>query len=57
VHMADAVNKGCKKILICSVDADVVVLAVEAAAKPDLEELWIAFGIQLRVSITTHACS
>lgn len=44
VHVADAVNKGYNKILIRSVDTDVVVLAVAAAAKLDVEELWIAFG-------------
>ena len=44
VHVADAVNEGYKKILIRLVDTDVVVLAVAAAAKLDLEELWIAFG-------------
>lgn len=40
VHVADAVNKGYKKILIRSVDTDVVVLA----EKLDVEEMWIAFG-------------
>ena len=40
VHVANAY----KKILIPSVDTDVVVLAVATAAKFDLEELWIAFG-------------
>ena len=44
VHMADAVNKGYKKILIRTVDTEVVVLAVAAAVKVDSEELWIAFG-------------
>ena len=44
VHLADAVNKGYKKILVRTVDTDVVVLAVAAAAKVDIEELWIAFG-------------
>ena len=40
MHEADAVNE---KILIHLVDTDVVVLAVAAAAKLDLEELWICF--------------
>ena len=44
VHLADAVNMGYKKILVRTVDTDVVVLAVAVAAKVDIEELWIAFG-------------
>ncbi len=44
VHVADAINNGYNKILIRSVDTDVVVLAVVAAVKLDLEELWVAFG-------------
>ena len=32
VHLADAVRKGCKSILVRTVDTDVVVLAVAAAA-------------------------
>jgi len=33
LHIADAVNKGFKKILLHTVDTDVVVLSVEAASK------------------------
>jgi len=33
LHLADAVNKGLKKISICTVDTDVVVLSVAAATK------------------------
>lgn len=32
-HLADAVSKGFQKILLCTVDTDVVVLSVAAAAK------------------------
>ena len=39
VHVADAIRKCYKKILIRSVDTDVVVLAVAAAEKLDVEEL------------------
>ena len=35
LHMADAVKKGFRKILLCTVDTDVVVVAVAAAAKLD----------------------
>jgi len=44
LHLADAVNKGLKKISVHTVDTDVVVLSV-AAIKLCVEELWIAFGV------------
>ena len=44
LHMADAVNDGYQKVLLRTVDTDVVVLAVMAAAKIDIQELWVAFG-------------
>ena len=49
LHMADAVNKGFKRIVLHTVDTDVAVLSVAAAAAATklhvhIEELWIAFG-------------
>jgi len=46
LHVADQVRQGHKRILIRTVDSDVVVLAVATAQQlqSDLEELWIAFG-------------
>ena len=44
LHMADAVKKGFHKILLHTVDTDVVVVAVAAAAKLDIQGLWVAFG-------------
>jgi len=44
LHLADAVNQGFQKILLGRVDADVVVLAVAAVAKIEIQELWVAFG-------------
>ena len=45
LHLADAVNDGFHKILLCTVDTDIVILAVAAAAaKMNKQELWIAFG-------------
>ena len=38
------VKKGFRKILLHTVDTDVVILAVKAAAKLDVQELWVAFG-------------
>ena len=43
LHPADAVRKGFHKILLHTVDTDVVVLSVAAAAKLDIQELWVAF--------------
>jgi hypothetical protein len=44
LHAADAVQKGCTKITIRTVDTDVVVLAVASFSKIGPDELWIAFG-------------
>ena len=43
LHLADAVNQGFQKILLRTVDTDVVVLAVAAVAKIEIQELWVAF--------------
>ena len=50
VHAKHASVSGMKKILIRTVDTDVVILAIAFAQKLDVEELWIAFGVgkQLR---------
>ena len=39
------VKQGCTKILIRTVDTDVLVLAVTAAQRLDIAELWVAFGV------------
>ena len=44
LHLADAAREGFHRILLRTVDTDVVVLAVAAAAKLNLQELWEAFG-------------
>ena len=44
LHLADAAKKGYNKILLRTVDTDVVVLSVAAFAKLEIQELWIAFG-------------
>lgn len=45
VHMADAVNQDCTRVMIRTVDTDVVVLAVASVQQlPELEELWIHIG-------------
>lgn len=45
VHVQHAVSKGYNKIMIRTVDTDVVVLAVTYVAKLNVQELWIAFGV------------
>ena len=42
--VADAVQKGCKKVTICTVDTDVVVLAVASFNKIAPDEPRVAFG-------------
>jgi len=44
LHAADVVRDGCKRVLIRSVDTDVVVLAVAKFKEAEAEEIWIAFG-------------
>ena len=45
IHVKHASAKGLKKVLIRTVDTDVVVLAIAYARKLELQELWIAFGV------------
>jgi len=44
LHVEDAVTQGYSKVSIRTVDTDVVVLAVTAAGRLDIDELWVAFG-------------
>ena len=44
LHIADAVKQGAKSVLIRTVDSDVVVLAVSAASKLNVDKLRIVFG-------------
>ncbi|KAG0721106.1 hypothetical protein GWK47_047115 [Chionoecetes opilio] len=44
IHLADAVRDGFQKILLRTVDTDIVVLAVAATTKLKIQELWVAFG-------------
>ncbi len=44
IHVADAVRKGHTKLLIRTVDTDVIALAVSVVHRLDLQELWIEFG-------------
>ena len=44
LHAADAVQKGCNKVTIHTVDTDVVVLAVASFSKTAPDELWVALA-------------
>ncbi|KAG0700758.1 hypothetical protein GWK47_025468 [Chionoecetes opilio] len=44
IHLAEPVRDGFKKILLRTVDTDIVVLAVAATTKLKIQELWVAFG-------------
>ena len=44
VHVADAVRKGFQKVMVCTVDTDVVVLAIAIFIQIGADELWLAFG-------------
>ena len=43
LHLQDAVNVG-YKVILRTVDTDVVILAVAAIVEIDIQELWVAFG-------------
>lgn len=43
-HVADAARKGLRKLILRTVDTDVVVLAIAHVCQLDIEELWVAFG-------------
>ncbi|XP_076078833.1 uncharacterized protein LOC143048849 [Mytilus galloprovincialis] len=45
LHVADAVKSGMQKIMIRTVDTDVVVIAVSAVHKLNITSLWMAFGV------------
>ena len=45
IHVKHASARGLKKVLIRTVDTDVVVLAIAYAKYLELQELWIAFGV------------
>ena len=44
LHIADAVRQGCHKIVLRTVDTDVMVLSLAAMPRLHLEHLWVAFG-------------
>ena len=44
LHLDDAVKEGYTKVSIRTVDTDVLVLAVTAAQRLNIAELWVAFG-------------
>lgn len=44
LHVAGAVQKGSKKVTICTVDTDVVVVAASSFSKINPDELWVALG-------------
>ena len=44
LHVADAANQGFTKVMVRTVDTDVVVISVAAFHQIQLSELWVAFG-------------
>ena len=45
IHVKHVSARGLKKVLIRTVDTDVVVLVIAYARKLELQELWIAFDV------------
>ena len=44
VHVANAVNKGCNKAAVRTVDTDIVAIAVAVVNVLAIQELWVGFG-------------
>ena len=44
LHVADAVKKGYMKLLVRTIDTDIVVAAIATLNRTKPEELWVAFG-------------
>ena len=44
LHVEDVVKQGYTNVSIRTVDTDVIVLAVAAAERLSIDELWVAFG-------------
>ncbi len=55
LHLADAVNNGFRRIMLRTVDTDVVVLAVAAVDEMEIRELWVAFGTAQH--LRTYLCT
>lgn len=45
LHAAHAAMTGHKRIMIRTVDTDIVILCISNVTKLDVEELWVAFGV------------
>ena len=55
VHAADAASRGRKKIIVRTVDTDVVVLAVSVFGQLGEDELWLDLGVRShRKYIASH---
>lgn len=44
LHVSDAVNHGYRKVMIRTVDSDVLVLTIAAVQQLSIDELWVAFA-------------
>jgi len=44
LHVSDAANHGYCKVMIRTVDSDVLVLAIAAVQQLKIDELWVAFA-------------
>ena len=62
LHVADAVQSGFKRVIVCTVDTDVLVLAVAFAQQLEMLtegtiKLWIAFGTGANLHCSTRCCT
>ena len=58
LHVNDIDKKGLKKIILMTVDTDVVIIALQVFYSLDVDELWIEFGVgKNRHWIPIHRCA
>jgi hypothetical protein len=58
MHAKDAANQGHNKVIVCTMDTDVVVLALGMIQQLYLDELWVAFGAGKNlIYISVHGIS
>ena len=56
LHAANASQSGMGKVMICTVDTDVVVIAIGMFSSLNLSELWISFGTgKNQCLLSTHS--
>ena len=57
LHAQDTAKREYNRVMVRTVDMDIVVLCVSVMEQMDATELWIAFGVEKVSGISTHSIS